>query len=343
MGLPNLLSSFSSHYSLRVCPSHCLCDSISFFVNCSGTNLSYSLVRPPLNTEYMDLSSCSLHYIPSLHSLWRLHTLLLAQNNIWEVEQGTWSGLHSLQSLDLNRNIIRELNVSFSLGLDSLTHLFIAHNQLHTLQGLSFQHLQSLELLDLQGNVISTIQPGSLRPLTQLRRLRLQNNFLQSLRNNDFSVLQKLEYLDLSGNQIHDLPPWVFAPLYSLTFLNLQHNMLHHLRFQTLLSLPAPGSIILLSHNPWECDCDLQRVFGKLGGVQRLSLQDREELLCAEPPALRGRHLMSLDTRLCVAETVTVLIITLTVVVTVVGAIVMAERSRKKRPRSHQSEMFIQD
>ncbi|CAH2306326.1 leucine-rich repeat-containing 15-like, partial [Pelobates cultripes] len=298
---------------------------------------------PPLNTEFMDLSSCSLQSIPPLHTLWRLQTLLLAHNNIWKVETGTWVGLQSIQSLNLNGNRIRELNTSFSWGLDSLTHLFISHNQLHTLQGLSFQHLRSLEILDLQGNLISSIQSGSLRPLTQLRHLQLQNNLLQSLQNNDFSVLQNLEFLDLSGNLIQDLPPWVFTPLHSLIFLNLQNNRLRHLRFQTLRSIPAQGTIIFLSQNPWECDCDLQRVFGKLGGVQRLNLHDREELHCAEPLALRGRHLMSLDTRLCVAETVTVLVITLTVVVTVVGAIVTAERTRKKRPISRQSEMFIQD
>ncbi|XP_063788623.1 slit homolog 1 protein-like [Pseudophryne corroboree] len=329
--------------SLSLCPSLCLCDAKSLFVNCSGTNLSTILIFPPLVTEFLDLSGCSLYVLPPLHNLWRLRTILLAQNAILEVGDGSWRGLQSLEILDLKGNKIGNLSSSFSLGLDSLTHLFLAHNLLHTIPKHSFQHLHSLEQMDLQGNLISKLQPGAFRSLTQVRRLQLQNNVLQSLRNDDFSVLQRLEFLDLSGNQIQDLPSGVLAPLHSLILLNLQHNKLRHLRFQTLSGLPAPGTLLLLSYNPWECDCDLQRVFGKLASLQRISLQDGEDLRCADPPALRGKPLTSLDTRLCVAETVTVLVITLTVAVTVVGAIVTAERNRKKGPRCQGSGMCSQN
>ncbi|KAM5153001.1 uncharacterized protein ACMZJ9_011123 [Mantella aurantiaca] len=329
--------------SLSLCPSLCICDSSSLFVNCSGTNLSDILISPPLVVEFLDLSDCSLYALPLLRNHWRLNAMLLAQNAISEVKDGSWRGLQSLQILNLNENKIGNLTVTFSVGLDTLTHLHLAHNLLHSVMKYSLQHLHSLELLDLQGNLISKLEPGALRSLTQLRRLQLQNNQLQSLRNDDFSVLQRLELLDLSENQIQDLPSGVFTPLHSLTFLNLQHNNLHHLRFQTLSSLPAPGTLLLLSFNPWECDCDLQRVFGKLGSLQKISLQDGGNLYCADPAALRGRPITSLDTRLCVAETVTVLVITLTVVVTVIGAIVTAERSRKKSPMIPGREMCAQD
>lgn len=269
--------------------------------------------------------------------------MLLADNAISEVKNASWRGLQSLQILDLNDNKIGNLSGSFSVGLDSLTHLYLAHNLLHIVMRYSLQHLHSLELLDLRGNLISKLESGALRSLTQLRRLQLQNNQLRSLRNDDFSVLQRLEFLDLSGNQIQDLPYGVFTPLYSLAFLNLQHNNLRHLRFQTLSGLPSPGTLLLLSFNPWECDCDLQRVFGKLGSLHKIILQDGDNLYCSAPSALRGRPLTSLDTRLCVAETVTVLVITLTVLVTVIGAIVTADRSRKKGPRSPGSEMCVQD
>ncbi|KAG9477456.1 hypothetical protein GDO78_002706 [Eleutherodactylus coqui] len=336
-----VLPSVTSIHSL--CPSLCLCGSRSLFVNCSGTNLSSILILPPLATEFLDLSSCSLHTLPPLHNLWRLQTILLAQNVILQVGDGYWKSLRSLQILDLNGNKIGNLSVSFSLGLDSLTHLFLAHNLLHCISKYSFQHLHNLELLDLQGNLISSLDSGAFRSLTKLRHLQLQNNLLQSLTNDDFSVLQRLEFLDLSGNRINHLPSGVFTPLHSLTFLNLQNNKLRHLRFQTLSSLPSPGTLLLLSSNPWECDCDLQRMFGKLRSLQRISLQDGEDLNCAAPSALKGRALTSLDTQLCVAETVTVLMITLTVAVTVVGAIVTAERSRKKGPRNQGNEMCGQE
>ncbi|KAE8580684.1 hypothetical protein XENTR_v10024500 [Xenopus tropicalis] len=333
----------SSASALSLCPSRCSCEPRSFFVNCSGLNLSSFLVFPPLDTQFLDLSGCSLNSSPSLNKLWRLQTLLLAQNKIKEVGDLSWMGIQSLQILDLSRNRISVLSMSFSKDLDLLIHLILSYNLLHTLSELCLQHLHNLEYLDLQGNLITSLQPGVLRPLTKLRHLQLQNNLLKSLQSDEFSVLQRLELLDLSGNQIQELPPMLFNPLHSLTFLNLQQNQLHHLRFQTLCNLPARGTIMLLSQNPWECDCDLQRVFGKLAGVHRLSLQDSKELRCAEPPQLRERPLTSLDTGLCVAETVTVLVITLTVTVTVVGAIVAAERSRKKSPRTQEYEISIQD
>ncbi|XP_044160382.1 reticulon-4 receptor-like 2 [Bufo gargarizans] len=334
------ISVISTH---TLCPSLCLCDSRALFVNCSGTNLSSIVILPPLATEFLDLSSCSLNTLPPLHNLWRLRTILLAQNKILQVGDGSWKSLQSLQILDLNGNKIGNLSVGFSLGLESLTHLVLAQNHLHCVPKYSFQQLYNLELLDLQGNLIFSLDSGAFRSLTKLRHLQLQNNKLQSLKNNDFSVLQRLEFLDLSGNQINNLPSGVFTPLHSLTFLNLQNNKLRHLRFQTLSNLPSTGTLLLLSSNPWECDCDLQRMFGKLRSLQKIYLQDGEHLNCAAPPALKGRPLKSLDTQLCVAETVTVLMITLTVAVTVVGAIVTAERSRKKSPRHQGNETCGQE
>ncbi|KAM9305647.1 uncharacterized protein PAF06_014234 [Gastrophryne carolinensis] len=338
-----ILPSFSSLSSLSLCPVVCMCDSKPLFVNCSGRNLSHIPIAPPQVVEFLDLSSCSLHTLPILRNHWRLHTILLAQNAISGLGDGPWRGLQSLQILNLNENKLENLSGRFSVGLDSLTHLYLAYNLLHIVTKYSFQHLHSLEQLDLQGNFISILEPEALRSLTQLRRLQLQNNLLQTLRNDDFSVLQRLEFLDLSKNQIKDLPSGVFTPLHSITYLNLQHNSLRHLRFQTLSSVPALGILLLLSFNPWECDCDLQRVFGKLGGLQKISLQDGVHLHCADPPALKGRPLTSLDTRLCVAETVTVLVITFTVTVTVVGAIITAKRRRKKGPRRSRGETYAQD
>ncbi|KAJ8414999.1 hypothetical protein AAFF_G00006970 [Aldrovandia affinis] len=82
----------------------------------------------------------------------------------------------------------------------------------------------------------------------------------------------------------------------------------------------------LLADNPWSCDCDLQRVFRKLRSIQRLFLYDYYNLSCKEPPELQGYRLTEVDAELCIAETVTVLIITVTVLMTVVAAIIITEK-----------------
>uniref|UniRef100_A0A8C4SPD1 LRRCT domain-containing protein n=1 Tax=Erpetoichthys calabaricus TaxID=27687 RepID=A0A8C4SPD1_ERPCA len=173
------------------------------------------------------------------------------------------------------------------------------------------------EHFDLSRNNLSVIPQQAFTSLmTRLRRLYLQHNNLVVLSNGVFSTLQQLEVLNLEGNQINSID----------------------VEYKTFLSIHTFGTHILLADNPWQCDCDLQRVFRKLLSVQRLVFDDYVNLTCKEPAVLNGCKLADVNNRLCIGETVTVLIITFTVLVTVVAAIVMAERNRKKRTGKHWSE-----
>ncbi|XP_042327445.1 platelet glycoprotein V-like [Sceloporus undulatus] len=323
----------------HACHKICFCKDGSMFVNCSGVSVSSSLMFP-FETEHLDLSNSNLHSVPwkGLRHLWKLQILLLSGNYIYKVEDRAFIFLERLHKLDICRNEISFLGNSFSVGLMSLLELILSYNRLQELRYKSFQHFENLQKLNLQNNNISSIEIGAFRSLSCLRQLFLQNNYLHSLHSGIFSMLQHLEILNLERNVIKTIAPDVFTSLSSLTILNLVHNKIEHIRFKTLLSLQSPGTHILLSNNPWFCDCDLQRVFAKLHSVRRLILDDYQNVTCTEPHILRGLPLSSVDTQLCIAETVTVLVITFTVLVTVVAAIVMAERNRKKRTGKHWSE-----
>ncbi|XP_043819063.1 chondroadherin-like protein [Dromiciops gliroides] len=325
--------------SHHACHGACLCQDRSRSVNCSGVNLTGPLSFPP-DTERLDLSGGHLLEVPgpSLRLLWKLQVLLLGGNRIRAVGEGALGALESLRTLDLRHNEISALGRGFSAGLGALRELSLAHNRLRRLEAGSFQHFEELQKLNLQNNAIRSIEAGTFRSLTRLRQLRLQNNLLQHLQDGVFSTLRRLESLDLEGNQIQSIAPGVFSALQSLTMLNLAHNALGHVRFRTFLSMQAPSTHVVLAHNPWVCDCDLQRVFGKLRRVPGLMLDAYGNVTCLEPPVLRNLPLALVDTQLCAAETATVLVITFTVCVTVVAAIVMAERNRKKRTGKHWSE-----
>lgn len=331
--------SLGASETYHLCQKICFCKEGAMLVNCSGVTVGPDIIFPP-ETERLDLSSSNLYSIPSkgLRSLWKLQVLILSGNYIHRVGERAFISLERLHKLDICRNEIAFLGDSFSLGLLSLHELSLAYNRVQNLQHKSFQHFENLQKLNLQNNNISSIEIGAFRSLTRLRQLYLQNNQLHALHSGVFSMLQRLEVLNLEGNVIKTIAPGVFTALSSLTILNLVQNNIERVRFKTLLALQTPGTHILLSHNPWFCDCDLQRVFAKLHSVRKLILDDYHNVTCMEPSVLRSFPLSSVDNQLCIAETVTVLVITFTVFVTVVAAIVMAERNRKKRTGKHWSE-----
>ncbi|KAJ8012672.1 hypothetical protein DPEC_G00045320 [Dallia pectoralis] len=265
----------------------------------------------------------------SFGTLWCLRVLLLKDNNISNVADGAFANLQKLRKLDLSYNCLAVLGPSFSLGLESLTELLLDHNHLTRLDSGTFSCLDNLQKLDLSSNLISTVKPRALGYLTSLRQLHLEANHLTSLASGLFSTLRSLEVLDLRGNLIKSTEPGTFSSMPSLNLLDLTHNRLGTLSFRTLLSVTTPSVHVLLEGNPWHCDCDLQRVFRKLCSTHTVFLDDYRGLRCSTPLGLKGRSMGEVDDELCVGETVTVLILTVTVVITVVAAIVMAEKNKK--------------
>ncbi|KAM6892859.1 uncharacterized protein PEZ65_022920 [Lycodopsis pacificus] len=317
------------------CKRGCDCRGDLKFTICSRAHFTQMPGRVPPNTELLDLSDNRISVIPerSFDKNRKLRFLLLQNNNISVVENGGFSQMEFLQKLDLSWNRISTLSEGFSVGLALLRELQLAHNRLTGLDSRSFLHLDGLQRLNLSSNSIRTIQVRSFSSMSSLRQLHLQHNQLRSLRSGIFSMLRSLELLNLAGNQIGDIGVAVFKPLTSMTLLDLANNQMSTIYFKTFLSIHAYSTHILLEDNPWQCDCDLQRVFWKLRSIQRLFLDDYYNLTCEEPAVLKDRRLIDVDTELCLAETVTVLIISLTVVITLLAAMLTGERKRKKEKR----------
>ncbi|XP_055764241.1 insulin-like growth factor-binding protein complex acid labile subunit [Salvelinus fontinalis] len=330
-----LLMAVTSKSHSTPCEKGCDCHEELKLTTCTNALFTQLPNHIPPYTEHLDLSMNLLTFIPksSFRMERKLRVLLMKDNNINAVADGAFAQLEFLQKLDLSCNRISSLSESFSLGLNALRELQLSHNHLHTLDSRSFMHLDGLQRLNLTGNAIHNIQVRSFGSLSTLRQLHLEGNHLVSLNNGVFSMLKSLEVLNLQGNQINKTQEGVFTPMTSLALLNLAHNQMSTIYFKTFLSIHTYSTHILLEGNPWNCNCDLQRVFHKLRSVQRLFLDDYYNLSCNAPTELANYRLMDVDTELCIAEVVIVLIITITVVITVLGAIVMAERKRKKKKR----------
>ncbi|XP_062270903.1 LOW QUALITY PROTEIN: leucine-rich repeats and immunoglobulin-like domains protein 1 [Scomber scombrus] len=322
-------------HSTHSCEQRCKCQGDLKFTICSEANFTQLPGKVPAATELLDLSDNHIAVIPgrSFSKNRKLRFLLLQKNNISTVEDGGFSQLEFLQKLDLSWNRISTLSEGFSAGLALLRELQLAHNRLTSLDSQSFLHLDGLQRLNLSSNAIHTIHVRSFSSMSSLRQLHLEDNQLTSLMSGIFSMLRSLEVLNLAGNKINEMEDGVFKPLISMTLLNLAGNQMSAIYFKAFLGISTYSTHILLEENPWNCDCDLQRVFRKLRSIQRIYLDDYYNLTCKVPPVLRGYRLTEVDTELCIAETVTVLIITITVVITLLAAMVMGERKRKKQKR----------
>uniref|UniRef100_A0A3B4UGU5 LRRNT domain-containing protein n=1 Tax=Seriola dumerili TaxID=41447 RepID=A0A3B4UGU5_SERDU len=155
--------------------------------------------------------------------------------------------------------------------------------------------------------------------------LDLSGNKLTVVHTKSFMGLWSLKILQMSNNSIP------LAPLSGLTLLGLQGNQLDRIRFKTFLQLQTTSTELQLSLNPWTCDCELQRVFSKIQHVRHLHVEDYKGIVCHAPAQQAGNSLASLDSQLCVAETASVLVITITVMLAVIGALVKAEHNQKNK------------
>ncbi|XP_038635439.1 slit homolog 1 protein-like [Scyliorhinus canicula] len=317
---------------LKMCPHRCSCFDSSHFVDCKGRSLAHIPRDVPHGTWMLDFRLNNLSEIPAtaFGGLWSMRIVLLACNRVQRIHPGAFGSLPFLEKLDLGGNRVGQLPADFSDGLQRLLELRLSDNRLEHLQRSSMTHLESLEKLDLSANRIVSMETGVFRGLYKLRHLLLQSNRLQVVEAGFFLMLQGLEALHLEDNNITAIQAEAFASLRSLSLLGLSGNRLGHINFKTFLSIQTQGTHLLLADNRWTCDCDLQRVFGKILSVRHLHVDDYGNISCSAPGQLSGYLLVAVDSQLCIAETATVLVITGTVLVTVIAAIVMAERNRKK-------------
>ncbi|XP_023197243.1 leucine-rich repeat-containing G-protein coupled receptor 6-like isoform X2 [Xiphophorus maculatus] len=299
--LPSIMSGF------RQCPSPCLCYESSDLVDCRSQGLDQVPPGVSSGTWLLDLSG----------------------NRVREVRSDSFVGLWSLKFLLMSNNSIHAVHPQV-LRLD--------HNLMQHVDSSSLRNCDNLRKLDLSYNRIRTIDTRAFHSLSRLRLLHLEGNRLNMLKDGLLSRQQSLEVLLLGHNNISAIEAEALAPLRGLTLLGLRGNQLQHIKFKTFLKLQTISTHLQMSLNPWTCDCDLQRVFGKIQYVRHLHVEDYKAILCHAPPQQAGSPLASMDSQLCMAETASVLVITITVMLAVIGALVKAERNRKNKQAASDAE-----
>ncbi|XP_045924620.1 leucine-rich repeat-containing G-protein coupled receptor 4 [Micropterus dolomieu] len=342
MPLPILLNTV---LGFQLCPSHCLCYESSDLVDCQSRGLVQVPPSVPHGTWLLDLRGNKMTEVRtgSFIGLWSLKVLLMSNNSIQTLQPQSLSSLQFLERLDLSFNQLRWLPLAFSQSLSSLQELRLDHNLLQHLDSASLSEFENLRKLDLSYNRIRAMDVRAFSSLVRLSLLNLEGNRLNVLKDGLLSRQQSLEVLLLSHNNISVIEPEALAPLRSLTLLGLQGNQMVHIRFKTFMKLQTTTTHLQMSSNPWTCDCELQRVFSKIQHVRRLHVFDYKDIVCHAPAQQAGSSLASLDSQLCIAETASVLVITITVMLAVIGALVKAEHNRKNKQTVSDAESERQE
>ncbi|KAM5264887.1 adhesion G protein-coupled receptor A2 [Ctenodactylus gundi] len=105
-------------------------------------------------------------------------TLLLNNNKITGLRNGSFLGLSLLEKLDLRNNAISTVHPGAFLGLGELKRLDLSNNRIGCLASDTFQGLPRLLRLNISGNIFSSLQPGVFDELPALKVVDLGTEFL---------------------------------------------------------------------------------------------------------------------------------------------------------------------
>ncbi|XP_023949100.1 chaoptin [Bicyclus anynana] len=178
-----------------------------------------------LNFANNNLSEIKISTWPVMNALLRLNL----SNNMLEdrLTSDAFSGLLTLQSLDLSSNGLTRPPWEALNTLTSLQYIYLQHNKLTSLSKSAFGNLPTTFKLDLSYNQLSDLGKQTFNGMQQLLDLSLRGNKLEHIQNEVFKGLVALRRLDLSYNsldKIDNKTNGLLDDCLSLEMVNLSHN-----------------------------------------------------------------------------------------------------------------------
>lgn len=221
------------------------------FRNLEYLNLNHNrirLIKKPFirqicnELKYFDLSFNKLTRLDDnlFASCTRLETLKLNRNRLADFGLHAFDNLTNLVELDLSRNNLTNLTVSFR-SLTNLRILNLSKNNLRSLDDSVFQHLMNLRTLNLNENNLVRLDSNFVKGLKNLKLLQLSNNQLEHIAVNWLDSKNLLN-LYLEHNRIEKLNSTTFSGL-----INLEKLYLGKWRLMEMLNIGSSHTIVLQS------------------------------------------------------------------------------------------------
>lgn len=263
------------------------------------------------HNEILDVPSALIKHLPPPCVL---ETLTLNGNLIEVIEDKSFPPpcSHSMKTLDLSSNIIRDIEKSAFDTLNNLIAIDLSINNLTFIPTMQLSKLSRLKELDLSGNRFAEVKPVAFQSLFQLRVLTLSKlRHLQRIDTRAFVDNIRLETLYMDDNEgLTRIPPRIFHGNPQLMHVSLRGDSLttvdvSHFPLDKLRSLDLSG-------NPLHCNCSLHWLWTLVQMESKVvesttapSNETSEEsdpqlrlivrnLRCASPESLKGQLLMDI-------------------------------------------------
>nr|XP_015202473.1 PREDICTED: adhesion G protein-coupled receptor A1 isoform X1 [Lepisosteus oculatus] len=150
-------------------------------------------------------------------------TLVLSNNKISLLKNGSFFGLLSLERLDLKNNLISIIEPGAFRGLSELKRLDLSNNRIGCLSAEMFVDLSNLSKLNLSGNIFSSLPEGLFSHLVSLKVLHFSSESLFCDCNLKWLLLLARANSIRIGNETRCSYP---SSLHGLEFRNLKEHQL---------------------------------------------------------------------------------------------------------------------
>ncbi|XP_014379268.2 adhesion G protein-coupled receptor A3-like [Alligator sinensis] len=155
--------------------------------------------------------------------LYFLNQRILSNNKILWLKNVSFTGLRSLERLDLKNNLISTIEPGAFYGLSELKRLDLSNNRIGCLTPEIFVGLNSLHKLNLSGNIFSSLMYGLFSELLSLKALHFHTDSLIC----DCNLKWVLQWARNASVRIAEETVCVYpSTLQGLAFRNLKENQL---------------------------------------------------------------------------------------------------------------------
>ncbi|XP_055589039.1 toll-like receptor 13, partial [Uranotaenia lowii] len=242
--LPTLLDLDMSHNSLKDITRGALAKISGVrFLNMAYNKLE-RIFQIPISLNRLDLAHNEINEIPD--KTWPTMNALLyldlsfnkLQNNL---PRGSFAGLLTLQTLNLESNGITEIPRDSLSDLGTVQYLHLRDNNITVLPKAAFGNLPILFQVELMNNGLTNVSEKAFEGLLQLLTLNMSDNAISHIPNDAFYGLVSLRKLDISRNLITSIDNKTNGLLdacLSLEEIDLSHNRFSFVTKKTFPSDP---------------------------------------------------------------------------------------------------------